>query len=420
MNSIDAEVFHRRATLYVSLTVLVSTTTSLAVRSGYSYGLVMLLPAACLLWTHRPALNLKRSDFLLMGSLSFYFLIHVLAALVHRLSSASLDKPSRFILAIPILLLLLAWPPRQVFCWAGLALGAIGGGLRAFWEELTGVQGYMNPIQFGNISLLLGVLCLAGVGWAQAQRHAARWSALMMTGACAGLAGSFLSGSRGGWIALPLVLVISCRTHRRIFIRSHVVPGMMIIASLCAGFYAVSETGVRSRVGEAVDEVKAYYHAGNAHTSVGVRLEMWRTGLHLVWEHPFMGWGERNYIEPMLRNIQDEMAKPIIHSFNHIHNEYLDALVKRGFVGLTALLLIYLIPLAHFTSRIRNDHPSVRVWALAGTLLVLCCMTFGLSQAFLAHNSGVTVYTFFLVVIWACLRHEEQGHSVEKPEQRQE
>lgn len=407
--------------LYVSLVICLSTASSLVVRSGYSYGPVLLLPVGLLLLTHRPPLSLKREDFLLIGTLTLYFLAHALTTVLHGFSLHSLDKPSRFVLAVPVLITLLAFSPRRAFLWSGLAAGAIAGGLRAAWEELSQTKGYMNPIQYGNISLLLGVLCLAGMGWAHRQRHAGRWLTLLLLGACMGLAGSFLSGSRGGWIALPLVLAVLYHGHRRLLSRRHLAGGLLIVALLSAAFYTIPETGVGSRVNQAIQEVRAYFGGGNAHTSVGLRLEMWRTSLLLIRERPLLGWGEKQYIDPMLDHIKDEAARHLAETTNHVHNEYLDAMVKRGLVGLTALLAVYLVPLRLFMRKISsNSHPEVSICAMAGTLLVLCCMTFGLSQTFLAHNSGVMVYSFYLVVIWACLRGVEAEGVSKIPLRRQD
>jgi O-antigen ligase len=47
---------------------------------------------------------------------------------------------------------------------------------------------------------------------------------------------------------------------------------------------------------------------------------------------------------------------------------------------------------------------ELRSLAVAGVLLSVAYIDFGLSQVFLAHNSGVMMYAFWLAVLWGCCR----------------
>ena len=94
--------------------------------------------------------------------------------------------------------------PALAWWWGGLALAAIGNGLWALWQ--AGVEGArranghgeVNAILFGNLALLSGLLCLAGLGWAWQQESRRRWLVALLLGAAGGLLASALSGTRGG------------------------------------------------------------------------------------------------------------------------------------------------------------------------------------------------------------------------------
>ena len=53
--------------------------------------------------------------------------------------------------------------------------GAIGACIFAIYQKfglgLARPHGYTHPIQFGNLSMLLGVFCLAGLGWASTLKN---------------------------------------------------------------------------------------------------------------------------------------------------------------------------------------------------------------------------------------------------------
>ena len=108
-----------------SVCVFLFSALALAVTSGYSFGaLVLLLASTCLLWK-RPRLNLQRRDYLMLGTLLLYFLIFTANMLYHGDPARELDMPLRALLAVPVLLLLMAYPPRPEAWWSGLAIGAI-------------------------------------------------------------------------------------------------------------------------------------------------------------------------------------------------------------------------------------------------------------------------------------------------------
>ncbi|HSP32123.1 MAG TPA: ligase, partial [Halomonas sp.] len=46
---------------------------------------------------------------------------------------------------------------------------------------------------------------------------------------------------------------------------------------------------------------------------------------------------------------------------------------------------------------------EVRALAVAGVLLPVAYIDFGLTQTLMEHNSGVMVYAFWLVVLWSQL-----------------
>lgn len=178
---------------YTSLAVLLLGGLGLVVPSGYSVGAVMLLLGSAVLLVRRPSLALGRQDWLVIGAMAIFAVYSMLEAAVSGAGSSSIDRPSRILLAVPVLLLVVAYPPRLAWLWSGLALGAVLAGSMAGWQSLVqGVQrveAFTHPIQFGNISMLMGMLCLAGLGWAAVQPRRRLWVALLLLGTLGGVLG---------------------------------------------------------------------------------------------------------------------------------------------------------------------------------------------------------------------------------------
>ena len=393
---------------YTSLAAFLLGALPLVVPSGYSIGAAMLLLGSVVLLWRRPRLGLERSDALVMTALAVSAVIGMIWAGWIGEGWRDVDKPVRFLLAVPVLLLVMTYPPRLAWLWSGLAVGAIGAGGWAIWQRFVeGVpraSGDMNPIQYGNLSMLLGVLCLAGLGWAVGQRQRHAWILLIGSGAALGVLASLLSGSRGGWVGVPFILLVLYRAYGRdLSMRLALVLSAFLVVALVA-VYQVKETGVENRVTQAVSNIDQYFSGGNRLTSVGMRFEMWKGAAHLIIEKPLSGWGENGYQLGMQLLAEQGVIEPAAARFSHAHNEYLDIFAKRGILGLLSLLALYLVPLTFFVRDFAIQDPSRRSVAVAGALLSVTYIDFSLTQAFLAHNSGTMMYAFLLAVLWGAHR----------------
>ena len=394
-----------------SLAVFLMGAIALVVSSGYTYGAALLLLASVgLLWL-RPVLGLQRQDGLIMAALAGYSLLFMFQLWLEGVEASVYDRPSRFVFAVPVLLWVLAFPPRLSWLWSGLVVGSLATAGWALWQKLfVGVEratGFTYVIQFGNISMLFGLFCLAGLGWAAVQPAARRWVAWLLLGALAGALGSLLSGSRGGWIGLPFVFWVLFRAYggelgwRRCWLT---VTGLVVLAAVV---YLLPQTGVQERVSQAFNDI-ALYQQGVRETSIGYRFDNWSGVVRLIAEKPLAGWGWHGYQQQM-QVLAEQGLVTEFSAGTHAHNEYLDNFARRGILGLLALLALYLVPFRLFARRLTAASLELRAVATAGAILPVAFMDFGLSQVFFAHNSGVMVYAFWLAVLWGTMRAMEQG-----------
>lgn len=388
--------------VFISFAVFLFGALALTISSGYTYGPVLLLLPALGYLAVRPYPHLNSQDKLLIAALLIYFATGLATNLVHHLPSNAYDNFSRFLLAVPVLLLLLRFPVKPIFLWGGIALGATGAGLIAIMDFYvqgeTRAAGHNNPIQFGDIAMLFACLLLAGFAWAK--QHSRFMLAVFLLAIASGIFASLLSGARGGWLALPFAfgLFYGAMDLHKSKKKTVVFSALLIV--LVAVFYLLQESGfLQMRIQEAMSDVQQYTQAQNANTSLGIRFTLWHSGLNLVAQHPWLGWGSvANYV-----NITGDSAA-VFQRFNHFHNELLDALAKRGVVGGLALLILYVVPALVFYRQLKQCSVQVRPLAYAGLMLVIATLVFGLTQSFFSHSSGVMIYAFMLVILWAQVR----------------
>ena len=377
--------------------------------SGYSWGAAWLFLLAVLCvgrWWGQPV---SRSTWCLTGTIA---LMAVLLSMdfVSGLGYKPLDKPAKYIAVIPCLFMLASVAPDARYLWRGLAIGAWGAGGIALWQcvgqGLERAGGHTNEIQFGNLALTLGLLCLVGLAslwsrWRSAERLALAGGVLM------GFVASVLSQSRGGWLALglllPVLLWLGVRwlPTRRLWRGGAVL--LLLVVVLGASFHAT----VGGRFGLVWQEAKAFVQTGNAASSVGQRLAHWELAWQLGVEKPVLGWGTTGYEQEKQARADRGEVDAFVTRFNHAHNELLDTFARRGVVGVLALIALYGVPLAVFwpsrrralrcsMGAVRDDDLALR---LLGVTLVLSYIGFGLTQVFFAHNSGNMFYLFMVAIL---------------------
>lgn len=398
---------------YTSLAVFLYSAISLIVPSGFSVGAGMLVLGSLVLLRKRH-IAVSVEDKLVMAVFFFYFAMAVVMNLLHGEIIKEYDQPLRFLLAIPALLLLLIYPPSPRFFWSGLIVGGILAGLYTGWQNLfvyadTGVRsgGHTNPIQYGNVSALIGMLCLAGLGWAIQQRRSVYWVVFLLCGFFMGMLGTVFTGSRGSLIGLPFCLWILYRAYGGEVRKRYVLGGFVALIVAIAVAYAIPRTAVKERAHLAVSETLSYLKTRNADSSLGTRMEMWRVGLMAALERPVLGFGKAGLVRWESAQIAAGRVDPLMEGNNHVYNEWLDAIAKRGLPGLIALLALYAIPLRLFMRHAKTAGRRAKPYAIGGMMLIVNYICFGFSQVFMTNNTGVMTLAFSTVILWGLLRGEE-------------
>ena len=349
----------------------------------------------------------------LIWTLLFYFSIFVLSWLIHDGKIRELDNPSRAILLIPVFLLLLKTPPKlSTFLWS-VPLGSVLAGFMAIYDKFilqseAAFSSRIMYIQGGDIAMSLGLfsMAIALYFWQKTQR---KQSALCILAALFGILGSVLSTARGGWPALPIILIALLWMYRRNLSKTFFITliGLFVIAII--GITQMPNNRMSERFAAAQYDIQQYLEQGNGSTSVGARFDMWQSVFIMVQEKPILGWGTQGAGQKRHQLADQGVISQYAGQFTHAHNQYLDDLSKRGIVGLAAFLAIFVIPLRRFMQGLKSDSAETKLIAALGTIHVLAVMIYSLSQSFFTHNSGNLFY-FFLTIVWYALFTTQQGN----------
>lgn len=402
----------------VSVCVFLFGMLSLIVPSGYSIGpaLLVLLSGYRLLQAPRELMSLPaRADYPVIGAMLAFGILLLVSIALQGDHWRTTSVPLRLLLAVPVLLVMLRFPPSLKALWGGLIIGSVLTGSWAMWQKLVwGVHrasGYTNTINFGDICMLMGLMCLAGLGWAVSLKSASRqlWILALLVGGTLGIIGSLMSGTRGGWIGFPFAAWVLYRSYGEVVSRRVLQLGVVICVAVIALMVMVPATGIQQRVEAGVSDVTGYVEDRNAGTSAGARLEMWRGASIMIMDQPWLGRGESGYATTRDEMISAGELSRHVQEYTHPHNEFLDAWVKRGVPGLLALLALYLVPLRLFYRRLDSDDLTLRSLAVAGVLLPLTFIDFGMTWVMFSQASGVMVYAYWLAILWGTMRARERG-----------
>lgn len=361
---------------------------------------------------------LSRDEKLLLFSAAFFVGVAVLSYLfgdVNFLGFRKFGRYLRFILLVPIYLVVRRMPQSEGTWWTGLAMGAFAAGVYALGVLFTsnGLSlyeirplGIDSAVMFGNLSLVMAFMSLGGLSYFRRQ---APWLvALPVAGFLSGLTAVYLSGARVAWLAVPpLAVLLFWHLARVRSWRTRAVLAAGLLASAIVA-YAVPETGVAERLDLLFEDLRLVIAGKQTLGAIGIRVELWQVAWDAFLRNPVLGAGVGGYSEVLREWVEAGLSVPDLLYFDHPQNEYLSALASRGIVGLVALLLMFGIPMRHFAWGVRHSDREIAGLSYSGLALIMGFMIYGMTDAIFERTMPITFYVFCLAVIYGLVRANER------------
>lgn len=357
---------------------------------------------------------IKDFHYYALASICFTITIPIQQLISQQWDPRTLDAISRFTLAIPVFLFLSTIDPKkllQFFGW-GCAAGAIGTfGWAIFasppqiWAATNRLGNfYTNPIPFGDIALLLGFLSITTL-----QKHEKKIFLVVSIRFLALLCGTYVSyrsGSRGGWIAIPFLILVALlqnkiHLHKRM-LYSLAAISCIILATL------FSRPLARHRISDIFSNLSSF-DSGNADTSIGLRLSLWRASTKLFSEHPLFGVG-KGHLNSALKQLA-ETGQLIPQAVNqHAHSDFFSILAEMGLIGIFCLFFLYFGMFYYFWTNRQSNLDIVRTAAYSGLTIVASTVLFGLTIDVLVPVMQVSFIALSTAVMLAAINKSKKNN----------
>lgn len=283
--------------------------------------------------------------------------------------------------------------------WLIIAISALVVSVITLSDIYTGIEDrysriHGHPIPFGNLSLLLGVWLLVGVfffsqNWLQWQRI------LLFCLGVGGLFASAYSGTRGGWIALPMIMLLLWKwkilsVRYLLMLVFFLVFSVVIVLSF--------ENAVSLRVFSAVNEFQQLRITGGTFDggSIGARLAMWKVAWQAFLSSPLWGIGIGEFYAFKMQLVESGSLGGHLASFKHAHNEYLSILSNQGVLGFLFYFIWFIWLWRVFLYASKSKNQECRVVGVLGGVMLVAYLDFSLSESMLNSYSGGV---FFMLII---------------------
>ncbi len=403
--------------IFLSGVVFCSIALSVAFVGSYkiSGGLILASYLLFLLPSVRAGLKFQAAHkmFLLGGGIYLASILFEVA--LHHQSLREADPASKILLLTPFLLLLSRIDLSKHFLAFSFALGGIillGVSLYdRFIFGLHRASGGINEIQFGNIACALGLICFFLLNTLKQSPYTRGLQTILVLGGLSALASSFLSGTRGGWVAIITVLLATYVIHfpkMNLKMRCATLLTPMLLITL---LFAIPQTNVAKRSVELMEDIQLFVESGNTRTPTGERLDMWRTAAEVFINAPMVGVGKSHYLEYQKTQIDNHRVSEHLIGKNQAHNGYLDAAARRGIIGVAALCMFLFLPILVAWPYWRSDNSTIRGYAGALICLSFSFSCFNLTQSMFNHNSGIIMYLIFMVTLISALNSAIRNHA---------
>lgn len=345
------------------------------------FNLLVLIALFTLRKPREPLLKQEKYFLLICAAYFSMFIVSSLANGWEKTQTYYLGTELRFLMVIPLYLLLRRYPD----CSKWLLHGAILGGFFLFGQACYDVYiighssalGIYSKNIIGPFAVLVGFWSLYFI-WQNYKKLNKPALIFILLSITAAFTTAGLSGSRGAYVGF-LITGLACI----MFISNPRWMAASFIAICLSAFIFYQNINiVQNGVDNATDGVLQYFQAKDhtkdpsSTTSTGIRLDMIRTGILLIRDNPLTGIGPGNYNKTIQHYIKEGNVSPTLGEFSHPHNTFLEVATAKGLIGLLTILLLFYYPAYIFIKGYKVSKPT----AVLGLIHIIAISTFSLTD----------------------------------------
>lgn len=342
-----------------------------------------------------------------------YFFLTIISFLYSGGETSQLDMPSRTVLASFILCFLVTYKPNPAPLFLAAPIGAAIAGFISFYHSFyvggrafVGTFGYM-PIQIGGIIASLATFSVISFFY-YCKTEQKNFAVFSFVAANLGYIATLLSGARGAWLLTPFVLLIVLYLNKELINKK--IVGYALLAIVVD--LSIASAQITSRI-DAVQSDLTHYSSNNSSTSVGARLEMWKSALYSAQESPLFGQGFSGVDAAKKRQIEKGLIDSTVLTFSRAHNQFFEDLQTKGVLGLSVLIIMFAVPFAFFRRNLKqyindSDKDTHYFLALMGASHVALVAGYALTQHYLSHHSGILFFAVGIAILSALVINQRK------------
>ena len=326
----------------------------------------------------------------------------------------------RFLLAVPFFFILRSQEVshRNLFLlFAVFALAMLSVSLSQYFrvDYIQGVYSYyghtrpsadVNPMRYAIISLVVATFVLNF--WLVNHFKGKAISVFFIVAALGGLVACVMTQTRGVWLAIPLL----CLLYVCFFYwggRLKLLSGLVVLIIFVAA--SAQHPFVEQRINTTTKNLERYI-GGDSSSSLGVRLDMYKASLILTVYRPILGHGLGAFKEKSkaLRDegvIGDE-TNGAVGTYSTPHNEFFQALVEKGVVGLVLTIFMFLVPGLIFYRALKAKNKQIVCYGLCGISMLTVYFVAGQTGTLFNHNILINFYIVMTLLFVGQIRVLEE------------
>ena len=255
-----------------------------------------------------------------------------------------------------------------------------------YGERLT--NDYLDPIIWGNFSVILGFMSLASI---QSNDHF-YLKTYKFLGFVLGASMSILSQSRSGWVAAIVMALALLILKRKQLTLKKIVGFMFLVGAILLFLYFFVDS-FRLRIDSAVSEILSWSQKSHKDSSAGIRLNMLEISSHIFFLSPWIGFGEFSKL-PLENNLSVLLIADPGATFTlqccGPHNDFVAHALKFGIFGIFSFISKFIIPIYIFLHS--KHHQS----ALMGMMLSIGIIVCGFFSEMQTLKVSYTFYAMFI------------------------
>ena len=354
--------------------------------------------------------------------LSPFLAVAISSALRSSLYLPQLDSPARFCVAVAVFIFSLRTKLNAAkflqFAFPAALVITLGQQYLItqpmHWGTTRMATYFADPLVFGYVSMTFGLLSAVSINLLKKDSHPVL--GFKFLGAVVGFYLSIESGSRTGWMAIPIVLGIWAYQYSRGNgnKRAQVIFVVALSCLIAALIYVTSST-VHPRIDLIVDEIVTYPWTGIApETAVGSRITFLRIAWDLFFQNPWGGFGDTRFEQfPLPPKIQG-YASETTHATafrSGFHNEVVTNAIRSGIFGLLSSAALFIVPFAVFVRKLKSEGAfgKAKANAVIGITFVVCMFVSSLSTEILDLKYTASFYALMIALLCgSALAHHEQ------------